>query len=255
MRKSVQLREMILSDKLLVMPNAYDALTAKIIESTGFSGVQCSGYSISLSKQLKDENLLSRTDNLKITSEIVKSVDIPVMADGEDGYDNLGSLEETINKFINIGCAGINIEDRCIEPDKMLNKIEIIKRTISRSANRDFVLNARTDALLNNDRKKGQADAIKRANLYLENGADLAFICFTKTLEEVKLFAKEINGPISIAAGQPYNIQEFSIQDCQDLGVARVSLPTLLINSVTNQLTEELRNLKEDYSFTKLRSK
>ena len=258
MNKSKLLKDLIISKETLIMPDAYDGLSAKVIEKSGFPAVQCSGYSISLSKQIKSEKQLSLEDNLKTTEEIIKSVDVPVNADGENGYGDDEILSENIKKFINIGAAGINIEDqnfnlndgvKIIDINQMINKINIMKDTINNSNNKFFVLNARTDALLIEDRKQAQKIAIERGNKYLENGADLCFICYVKTFSELKLFAKEINGPISIAAGLPYNYNEFSIRDCQELGIARVSLPTYLIYNSIKYLLDDLKLLKEDLDF------
>lgn len=263
MNKSKLLKELLQSKNTLIMPDAYDGLSAKLIEKAGFLAVQCSGYSISLAKQIINEKNLSLEDNLKITEEIIKSTDIPIMADGENGYGNNNILSNNIKKFISIGTSGINIEDqnfnqnnnnKIIDVNEMIDKIKIIKKTINNSTNRSFILNARTDALLIDDRKKAQKIAIERANNYLENGADLAFICYTKTYDELKLFSKEITGPISIAVGLPYNYKEFSIKDCQELGIARVSLPTYLIFNTIKYLFDDLKMLKKDLDFKKIRN-
>ena len=262
MNKSKLLKDLINSEETLIMPDAYDGLSAKVIEKSGFPAVQCSGYSISLSKQIKSEKQLSLEDNLKTTEEIIKSVDIPVNADGENGYGDDEILSENIKKFINIGTAGINIEDqnfnqsnnvKIIDVNQMINKINLIKDTINKSNNKFFVLNARTDALLIEDRIQAQKIAIERVNKYLENGADLCFICHVKTYSELKLFTKEINGPISIAVGLPYNYNEFSIRDCQELGIARVSLPTYLIYNSIKYLLDDLKLLKEDPDFKRIK--
>ena len=85
MSKSKLLKELIQSNETLIMPDAYDGLSAKLIEKTGFQAVQCSGYSISVSKQINDEKKLTIDKNLNSTQEICDSVNIPVMADGENG--------------------------------------------------------------------------------------------------------------------------------------------------------------------------
>ena len=109
----------------------------------------------------------------------------------------------------------------------------------------DFIINARTDALLAlENRKEAQKLAIERANSYLESGADICFITSAKTLDELKLFSREINGPISIAAGLPYNIQEFSINDCIELGISRVSLPTFMIANSVGHMLKNLMMMK-----------
>jgi 2-methylisocitrate lyase-like PEP mutase family enzyme len=117
----------------------------------------------------------------------------------------------------------------------------------------DFIINARTDALRAfPSRNEGLHEAISRANHYLNAGADLAFICYTATLEEAKTLAREVHGPISIAAGQPYNIGEFCIDDLRMLGIARVSLPTLAILSAIDGMANALALISEPDGFTRI---
>lgn len=254
------LKQLLNSTETLVMPDAYDPISAKIIEYAGFSAIQCSGFSYSISKGYKSENDIDLKTNLNYTKEIVDAVNIPVMADGEDGYGDEDDLRNTIKEFINIGVSGINIEDqihmptegalKIIDEPSMIAKIKGANKTKIDLGKNDFIINARTDALLSlENRKEAQELAIERANSYLESGADICFITFAKTLDELKLFSKEINGPISIAAGQPYNIQEFSINDCIELGIARVSLPTFMIANSVGHMLKNLMRMKETGRF------
>lgn len=71
-------------------------------------------------------------------------------------------------------------------------------------------------------------------------------------MNEVKLLSKEVNRPISIAAGLPYNIQEFSINDCIDLGIERVSLPTFLIFSSIEGMIKNLKQIKDTGDFAEV---
>ncbi len=240
MNYSKLLKDLIKAESTLVMPDAYDVISAKLIEKAGFLAIQCSGYCISLSKGISDEKSLGIDDNVQVTESIVNAVSVPVMADGEDGYGGSESIATNIARFIDSGAAGINIEDqsfeknspqRIVSAEEMTRKISIAIETIRSSRNCDFLLNARTDSLLLDDRKQAQRVTIDRANRYLEAGADICFVCYVRTLKEVKLFSREINGPISIAAGQPYNVDNFSITDCMEAGVARVSLPTFVLLS------------------------
>lgn len=245
------------------MPDAFDPISAKIIEYAGFSAIQCSGYSYSISKGYKSEKDIDFRTNLNITKEIVDAVNIPVMADGEDGYGDGCDLKRIIKEFINIGVSGINIEDqdhkiinstlKIIEESSMLNKIKDANKTKNDLGKNEFIINARTDALLSMDnRKEAQKLAIERANSYLEAGADICFVTYAKTLEEVKMFSKEINGPISIAAGLPYNIEEFSINDCIELGIARVSLPTVMILNSIEYMVKNLIEIKDTGNFKQI---
>jgi len=257
------LKQFLNSGQTLVMPDAFDPISAKIIEYAGFSAIQCSGYSYSISKGYKSEADIDLKTNLNITREIVDAVNIPVMADGEDGYGNGCDLEKTIKEFINIGVSGINIEDQnhtlinksleIIDESSMLSKIRDANKAKNDLGRNEFIVNARTDALLSlEDRKNAQKLAIERANSYLEAGADICFVTYAKTLEEVKLFSKEINGPISIAAGLPYNINEFTINDCIELGIARVSLPTFMILNSVGYMVKNLKMIKDTGNFNQI---
>lgn len=251
-----ELKNLIKSEDTLIMPDAYDAISAKLIENAGFKAVQCSGYSFSIAAGYKCENDVTLNENLEWTRRIVESVNLPVMADAEDGYGGMKQVVETVGKFIDIGVAGLNIEDQVhdkrstlsiIDADSMVQKIIAVRETAEIKDKPDFVINGRTDALRStSDRSKGLEIAIKRANKYLEAGADLSFITYVETLDEVKTIVKEVNGSVSIAAGMPYNINNFTIDDLKQCGVARISLPTLLVLSSLQGITNSLKYLNND---------
>lgn len=248
MDKYKKLKSLILNDETLVVPDAYNGITARLIEYAGFNSVQCSGYCFSVSKKLDDESFVSLDENLKATEEIVNAVDLPVFADGEDGYGCGDLFKRNIKKFIKSGIAGINIEDqniwipyiedKVVPTSEMLQKIDTVLQLKKELNVPDFILNARTDVLgAYDNRTLGLSKAIERANLYLEAGANIAFVTNVKTKDEIKLLKKEISGPISIAAGLAYNIDNYNIDDCREIGIARVSLPsTLLLSSMKAQL-------------------
>jgi 2-methylisocitrate lyase-like PEP mutase family enzyme len=241
------------------MPDAYDPISARIIEKSGFLAVQCSGGSYSISACYKSEADVMYQDNLEQTKKIVRAVNIPVMADGEDGYGDAKAMDKTIRDFVATGAAGINIEDqiisrggptRIIEKNAMVEKIIAAKEAKNAAGSPDFIINARTDALrVTTDRSSNRKEAIDRANNYLEAGADLVFVAYADTLEEVIILQKEIQGPLSIAAGLPYNIKEFSINDLIELNLARVSLPMLMIQSSIQGMLKSLSSIKNSNSF------
>lgn len=263
MKKEIVIKDFLNSGKTLVMPNAYDPISAKIIEHVGFNAVQCTGYGMSIELCKKSEFEIDLATNLNITKEIVNAVTIPVMADGEDGYGEGDCLINVIKQFIDIGVVGINIEDQnhklihngleIIDENIMIDKLKTVIKTKKEKGRHNFIVNARTDAILSKpDRKEGLKIAIERANAYLEVGSDLCFIPYVKTYEEVKFLSKEINGPISIAAGLPYNIKEFSINDCIELGVARVSLPSFLIFSSIEGMINNIKKIKQTGTFSEI---
>jgi len=258
MDKCAKLRELLASENPLVVPDAYDPISAKMIEKLGFKAVQCSGYSFSVADALMNETDISLKENLYKTRKIVDAVDIPVMADGEDGYGGIISVKNTVRLFIDVGVAGINLEDqilqntpgspfcKIIDSDFMQEKIAAAREAAD-ELNPHFIINGRTDALRSKkDRGESLEIAIERANSYLSSGADLTFITYVENLEEVETITKKVKGPVSIAAGLSYNIDSFSMEDLQKYGVKRVSLPTLMLFSAISSMEMGLNLLKED---------
>lgn len=134
-----------------------------------------------------------------------------------------------------------------------MEKIKVARSAASEEGVSDLVINGRTDALaVAAHKEQGISDAIDRANHYLEAGADLAFVTGVTTLDEVKLLVKEIGGPLSIAAGLPNNIRNFSIAELQECGVARVSLPTVAIFSAIAGMIRCLENIHDLDGFTEI---
>ena len=264
MGKASELRQLLKSGGTLVMPDAYDPLSARIIEKSGFKAVQCSGYSFALAACWSSEAELGRERNLTVTSAIVNAVDIPVMADGEDGFGDVATIPSVIRDFVNAGVAGINIEDQVLENptpnqvigrDAAVDKIRTARCAAREEGESDLVINGRTDALaVASDKVQGITDAIDRANRYLEAGADLAFVTGVTTLEQVKLLVKEISGSVSIAAGLPNNIRSFSIAELRECGVARVSLPTVVIFSAIAGMVRCLENIRDCDGFSEVDS-
>lgn len=257
MKKSKILKKLLNSDETLIMPDAYDPISAKLIENAGFKAVQCSGHSFSIAAGYKREIDVSLDENIEWTRRIVESVDVPVMADAEDGYGGPEEVLETVERFIEIGVAGLNLEDQIpdgkstvsvVDKDLMMQKIVVAREIADLKNNPDFIINGRTDALRSTEnRKEGLQIVIDRANQYLEAGADLAFITYVETREEVEIIVREVEGPVSIAAGLPYNLKNFSINDLRRCGVTRVSLPTLLIHSSLGAIKNSLDSIKKDY--------
>ncbi len=126
----------------------------------------------------------------------MESVDVPVMADAEDGYGGPEELIDTVERFMQTGVAGVNLEDQIpdgknkisvVDGDLMGQKIIVARETADVKDNLDFIINARTDALKSTvDRSVGLELAIDRANQYLETGADIAFITYVETFRRSK---------------------------------------------------------------------
>ena len=263
--KSRRLRELIHAEETLVMPDAFDPLSARIIESLGFPAVQCSGFSMGLAAMRPTEADLGRDANLELTRAIVGAVAAPVMADGEDGFGGPREVEETIRAFVEAGVAGINIEDqvlgqpgpkRIILREAMIEKLVVAREAARGAGNGELVLNGRTDALaVASDRQAGLKEAAERANAYLAAGADLAFVTAVATMDEARVLVHEVKGPLSIAAGMPYNLRTMSVKALKEMGIARVSLPAVAIFAVIRAITDTLRSVRDTEDFVDILGK
>jgi len=260
MSKSALLRELLASPGTLVMPDAYDPLSARIIQSLGFKAVQCSGYSFALAACCPSEAAFGFERNLALTKSIVEAVQVPVMADGEDAFGDPLVVAETVRAFARAGVAGINIEDqvlgqpapkRIIDRGLMVEKIRAARGAAWQEGHPDLVINGRTDALsAATDRNAGLDESIVRANLYLDAGADLAFVTGVTTIAEVRAMVEGIRGPVSVAAGLPNNINMMSIADLRACGVRRVSLPVVAVFSAIQAISRTLVALRDSQDFT-----
>ena len=253
------LRERFATRDTLLMPDAFDPLSARLIEHMGFPAVQCSGFSFALSARCSSEAEFGLRRNLALTTQIAQAVAIPVMADGEDGFGGPDVVANTVRDYITAGVVGINIEDQIPgNPNvkAVLDAAEAREKIVSAVATgRDcglpgFIINARTDALaVADDKHAGLAEAIDRSNDYLADGAALAFVTGVRTLDQVHTLVGNIAGPLSIAAGLDYNIGSFSVDDLRAAGVARVTLPSVALFAALEGMRHVLESIGSEFTF------
>lgn len=253
MKRTTRLRTLITAPDLLIMPGAYDALSAMLIEDAGFDAVQCSGFGIAASHLgLPDLGILGFREMLDRTRVICNSVSIPVMADGDTGFGNAATTYHVVGEFEAAGAAGINLEDqaspkRCghftgkavISAEEMVGKV---CAAVAARQDPDFVINARTDAL----QTHGVGEAIRRGNLYAEAGATLIFVDGIETADEVRRVIKEIDAPVSINMVEGGQTPMFTFAELEALGAARVSCPVTTILAAMEGVRTALSHLKSD---------
>ncbi len=252
MRKTTRLKQMILAPELLVMPGAWDGMSARIIEREGFQAIQCSGFAISFSRiGLPDYSFISMSDMAMATKTIVDAVDLPVMADGDTGFGNAVNAWYAIKEFERIGCAGINIEDqvmpkRCGHLEgKLLTPLDEavakIRACADARTDKDFVINARTDALA----VSGIEEVVRRGNAYLEAGATMVFIDGLNDKDAARQAVKRIRGPVAINAVEGGKTPtQFTFDEMQEMGIARVSIPGTLLMGAIQAMRDALASVR-----------
>jgi 2-methylisocitrate lyase-like PEP mutase family enzyme len=228
--KSRRLRELVRAPEILVMPGAYDVLSALLFEQMGFKAIQGTSGGIAASLGYPDGEVMSRELFVEISGRFAAVVSVPFNADGERGYGDENEISETVRRLVAAGVAGMNLEDGAggkpgghrglVELSEQLGKIKAVMET-KRALGSEFFLNARVDAfhVMTDDPKKVADEAIRRGNAYAEAGGDCIFYLNLHSRDTIGLVAREVKAPISILAGP----QSPSVSELQDLGVARVS--------------------------------
>jgi len=256
MNKTTVLRKAIMARRAVVVPGCHDALSAKVIEACGFEAIQISGYGLAASILGKpDVGLVQMKDVLDTTWNIAQATNIPVMADMDTGGGNAVNAGWITERLIAMGVAGMNIEDqifpkRCghmagkevISGEEMAGKVKACA-DVRNCLDKDFIINARTDAFS----VHGLDEAVRRCNLYLEAGADLAFIDGIKTKADIQSALKQLKGPLSVNlmdAISGMKTELIPIPELAKMGVGRVSIPVASIMVAHKALTNFFKALK-----------
>jgi len=227
MRESpgLRLRKRLREKEILVAPGAHDVLTARIIEMTGFDAVYMTGYGTSASLiGQPDVGLLTQTEMFERAINIVNAVEVPVIADADNGFGNAINVQRTVRLYEKAGVACVQLEDQ-VSPKKcghmigrelitMQEMVGKIHAAVDARENDDFMIMARTDART----EFGIEAAIERGKAYEEAGADLLFIESPETEEEMKAITTSFNVPVLANMIEHGRTPLLSAQKLEDIG-------------------------------------
>jgi 2-methylisocitrate lyase-like PEP mutase family enzyme len=244
------LREMIRDASILVMPGVYDGYSGLLVERAGFQTAFITGAGIAESHGVPDIGLIGLPEALSVAQMLASRTRLLLIADADTGYGNALNVYETVRAFERAGVAGVMIEDqvwpkRCghmagksvIPADEMVAKV---KAAVAARANPDFVIKARTDAAA----PLGLDEAVRRANLYAEAGADLVFADALTSLDDIKTFVSGVDAPVAVNMG--FGIRRrtttplISAIELEKMGVAVVEYPRLLTAAAVQGMSAAL---------------
>jgi 2,3-dimethylmalate lyase len=259
--KAKKLRRLLSKKSSFMTIGTYDALTAKMVEKAGFECGYISGASVSMALLGKpDLGLASYGEVFSHVQKMTQATTIPFILDADTGYGNYQNARRAFLEFEQIGIAGIQIEDqifpkRCghlagtqvVEINEMLTKI---KAVLDVRQNPDTVLIARTDAR----QSLGLAEAIKRANLYAEAGADVIFVEGMHGVEECELVAKQVVAPLIANTGGRGLTPKLGLNEFEKIGFKIVLHPGVMQRAATFAMRETLADLKENGNLTKTKT-
>jgi 2-methylisocitrate lyase-like PEP mutase family enzyme len=230
----------------LVLPNAWDAASARVIELAGAPAVATTSAGVSWALGRGDGERLDRGEMIAAVRRIVAVVSVPVTADIESGYGD-GTAEdvaETVRAVIEAGAVGINLEDSIggalLSPERQAERIRAA-RTAATGAGTNLVINARTDVYLLavGAPESRLEETVRRAKTYRAAGADCVFVPGVVDRGTIARLVEAIDGPLNIMAGPGAP----STAELGRLGVARVSVGPAITQAAleaTRRATREL---------------
>ncbi len=216
----------------LIVPGAFNALTARMAERIGFSAVYQSGAALSAGLAgLPDVGLLTQTEFAEQGRYLAQAVSIPVISDADTGFGEALSVERTVRMFESASLAGLHLEDqqfpkRCghLSGKSLIPQAEMvakIRAAVAARVDENFVIIARTDARGVN----GMEDAIARAHAYVQAGADVIFPEALETQEEFAEFAQGFPAPLMANMTEFGKSPLLTAQQLGELGYAVVLFP------------------------------
>src|SRR5713226_3285822 len=237
MKATARLRELLVSDNLLLAPGAYDGITARLVEQAGFRVVYMTGAGTAAAHGYPDYGLVTMSEMVATAATMARSVAIPVVADADTGYGNELNVTRTVREYEAHGVAGIHIEDqvspkRCGHLDgkevvPLETFISKIRAAVQARRNRDFVLIARTDAR----EVLGLDEAIARADAALQAGADMAFVEATQSIEEAAAVPHRVRGPCVLNIVPGGKTPVFDLREADQMGYKLAILPGLMLKA------------------------
>jgi len=227
-----------------VLPNAWDAGSARVLEQVGFPAIATTSAGIAWAAGIPDGGPMTRDSMLDAVARIVAAVGVPVSADLEAGYgDTPEDVGRTVALFVDIGAVGGNIEDAIdgalLGVGDAVARLEAARDAAPRG---QFVLNARTDAYFVGAKGDPFEETVERALLYIDAGADCIFVPGVVEPDTIRRLADAIPAPLNVVAGLASTIDARTLFS---LGVKRVSLGGSLARAALSLVERAGRELLE----------
>ena len=239
-------------DDILVLPNAWDAISARMIEAEGFPAAATGSAGVAAVLGYPDGERIPRSEMMFMVSRMAAAVSVPLTADVEAGY---GDPAATAREVVSAGAVGMNFEDmvahELVPLPEQLDKIRAIKAAAEASGI-PLVLNARTDLFLahHGDESTRFERAIERLNAFHDAGADCLFAPGVTDAATIGRLVRAVKGPLNILAG----VGTPSVPDLKRLGVKRLSLGSGTQRVVLGALRRFVRHLRDEGTLAALAS-
>ena len=252
-------RELIARGKLVLMPGAYDALSARIMEAEGFEAIIAGGYAaIGSMMGQADMGQCNVRDYADHYARICAAVNIPVYVDGDTGFGGVNNVREMVRAFESAGVAGLFFSDQVFPnrcgylPGKQVVPLEQmlarVKAALDARRDGDMLIVARTDAAS----VAGVDEAIARCRLFMAAGADAAKPQGIDAIADIKRVIAEVPGPHFATISQAAGPRHRSLAELEEAGVATVSFPSVALFAAAHAVREVAAKLKRERSLASI---
>ncbi|WP_282127159.1 isocitrate lyase/PEP mutase family protein [Roseobacter litoralis] len=258
MNAAKTLRTLLAQDKCHVMPCCFDALSAKLIAQEGYDLTFMSGFAASASRiGAPDLGLMSYGEVVDQARNIATAIDIPLIGDGDTGYGNAMNVRRTVTGFAQAGCASVMIEDqlapkRCghtpgkavVPRQEAYDRIKaaVDARDALREDGGDILILARTDAR----HEHGLSEAIERAAVFAELGADILFVEAPKSTTEMQEICSNLPGPKMANIVEGGETPDLPNAALHDIGYSIAAYPLSLMAAAMQAMVTSLRAMRAD---------
>src|SRR6267143_2240488 len=255
--KAEQFRKLHHGPRMLVLANAWDVISARILEECGHPAIATSSAAVAFSRGYPDGQRIPRNEMLDVVARIARAVRVPVTADLEAGYGTtVKDMAETVKAAIDAGAVGMNLEDVTGDDESshvalplQVEKIRTIKETAS-SAGVPLVLNARTDVYLMPIGKAATRfeRTVERLRAYRDAGADCVFAPGVSDRDTISRLVKAIGAPLNIlvSANCP------SLAELEKMGVARASAGSAVMRATLGLVRRIAKDWMESGTYDSL---
>jgi 2-methylisocitrate lyase-like PEP mutase family enzyme len=252
-QKAEQFRKLHHGPKMLLLPNAWDVASARILEECGHPAIATTSAGIAYSLGYPDGQRISRDEMLDVVARIARAVRVPVTADLEAGYGTSPKdMAETVRAAIEAGAIGMNLEDVTGDDESsqvaiplQVEKIRAIRDTAA-SLGVPFVLNARTDAYLMpiGEEATRFERTVERLRAYRDAGADCLFAPGLYDRETIAKLVKAVEAPINILANPACP----PMAELEKIGVARVSTGSGIMRAAMGAVQRVAKDMLQERS-------
>lgn len=256
--KRAAFRASLASGKLLLMPGAFNPLSAKLIEAKGFDGVYISGAVMSADLALPDIGLTTLSEVAQRGAQISRVVDAPTLIDADTGFGEPMNVARTVQTLEDAGVAGLHIEDqvnpkRCGHLDGKLvvddaTAVQRIRAAVTARRDENLLIMARTDIRA----VSGLGAAIERAKSLVDAGADAIFPEAMLDLSEFQAMRAALDVPILANMTEFGKSELFTTSQLADVGVNIAIFPVSLLRMAMGAASRALDTLRKEGSLTTL---